>query len=154
WSVTLDGQAYNPGSSTTGPSLVFTPAARGVYAVTLSVTDAVGGSGSGQTSFLVSSSTPAATIIARVAGQEGVPINVSSVVGDPTLALPLVYDWTVQKNGNTFTASAPGNTDNTFVFTPDDEGNYQVSLTITDANGHVGSANPVTIVVDDTLPTA
>ncbi len=151
WTVLLNGQPYDPGVASDGPTFSFTPSLAGVYAISLAVTDATGANGLGHASFLASSPTPSATIIAPLTGQEGVAINASSVIGDPNLAGPLTYDWSVLKNGTLF-ASQSG-LSNSFTFTPDDEGGYEIGLTITDSQGNSGSANPVTVAVGDTAPT-
>ncbi|MCI0681908.1 MAG: hypothetical protein L0Y71_07375 [Gemmataceae bacterium] len=69
---------------------------------------------------------------------EGVAVNLSSTVDAP-VGTP-VYTWTVLKDGGAFT-DAIGDLP-TFSFTPDDNGTYAVSLSVTD---------DVNTVVDDSV---
>ena len=58
------------------------------------------------------------------------------------------YDWQVTKDGSAY-ASGSGTT---LDFTPDDEGTYEVTLTVTDGDGGVGT-DTATIVVNNVAPT-
>jgi len=61
-------------------------------------------------------------------GQEGKPVALTAV----TNAVAPTYQWSVVKNGGN-TAYATGTTAN-FTFTPDDNGSFAVTLTVTDGN--------------------
>jgi Ca2+-binding RTX toxin-like protein len=147
WTVMLNGAPLPTGPSTNS-TFSFTPTAAGLYSVTLTVSSgfAVG----------------AATVNIQVAGLagvifgapptslEGIPIVLTNRFSDPNLFGALAYAWTVTKDGAPFAA---GNTA-VINFTPNDEGSYQVSLTVSDSHGDTAVAAPVTIPVVNANPTA
>ena len=72
---------------------------------------------------------PAAAITgAPTSSPEGTAITLGSTVTDPGTADTHSYAWSVTKNGNPYAAG----TDSAPSFTPDDNGTYVVSLTVTD----------------------
>src|SRR5204862_4808356 len=80
---------------------------------------------------------------------EGTSISLGSSVIDPGTADTFTYAWSVTQNGAPFAAG----TESTFSFTPDDNGSYAVTLTVTDDDGGVGSDSR-TIDVTNLAPTA
>ena len=128
WSVTKNGLAYAGG---TGTTFTFTPDDNGVYVVSLVVADD-DGSGSDTQVVTVTNVLPTAPIVgAPTSSPEGTAISLGTVVSDPGIADTHSYAWKVTKNGQAYSAG----TANTIVFTPDDNGIYEVSLTIMDDDG-------------------
>jgi hypothetical protein len=84
------------------------------------------------------------------AGFEGTPIALTSDVHDVGTLDTQTYAWSVTKNGAAFTTGTPV-TGTTFGFTPDDNGTYVVTLTVTDDDG-LSTAATTTIVVADVAP--
>lgn len=91
----------------------------------------------------------AAIIDAPVLTLEGTAINLDSWVSDPGAAdTSFTYAWSVKKDGSDYTS---GGTESKFSFTPNDNGSYEVSLSVTDDDGGVGTASK-TIKVDNVAP--
>ncbi len=79
---------------------------------------------------------------------EGTPINLTSEVNDPYVDEALTYAWEVKLNGSSIaTGTEPG-----FSFTTADEGMYEVSLTVSDDDGGMGTAELQTIEVVNVAP--
>jgi uncharacterized delta-60 repeat protein len=147
WSVTKNGTAYASGSVA---SFSFTPDDDGTYLVTLTVTDDDGGVGSDSHSIGVTNVAPTAAINgAPGSSPEGTGISLTSTVSDPGSADTFTYAWSVTRNGNPFASGSAAS----FSFTPDDNGSYIVTLTVTDDDGGTGSDSR-TIVVNNVDPTA
>lgn len=146
WSVTKDDNAYDAG---TGSSFSFTPDDNGTYVVMLTVTDNDGDSGSDSRTITVGNVAPTASITgAPETSPEGTKISLGSSVSDAGAADSLSYAWSVTKDGNAY-KDGDGTT---FCFTPDDNGSYVVSLTVTDDDG--GTATDTkTIAVTNVAPT-
>jgi hypothetical protein len=138
------------------PSFTFTPANEGNYTVTLQVTDVLGGSGSDQRTLAVRDVTPpnnvppTVKVIAPANAREGSPLTVTGSFTDPGGAadLPYKYTWTaINSNGvvigsrtgqiTSYPASGPASVPS-FTFTPANEGNYTVTLQVTDVLGGSG----------------
>jgi uncharacterized delta-60 repeat protein len=144
WSVTKDGSAYAAGAEA---NFSFTATDNGEYVVILTVTDDDGGAGSTSKTILINNVAPTATINAAPASaSEGSTINLSSAVSDPG-ADTFTYAWSVSKNGSAYATG----TAETFSFTPDDNGSYIVTLTVTDDDGGVGSDSR-TILINNVAP--
>ncbi len=80
---------------------------------------------------------------------EGAAVNLTSTVADPVGTV--TYAWTVTKDGNNF---ATGSTAD-FTFTPDDNGTYAVSLTVSDDSGlQALTDTSLTLTVENVPPTA
>ena len=154
WSVTLDGQPYAlpSGTATDAANFTFTPADAGVYGVALAVTDSAGGSGSATVSFAISGGTLSAAILG-VPGEspEGVPVRLSTEVNGDYVPGSLIYTWVVTKNGAAF-AGPLDDTTGLFVFTPDDEGDYLVALSVRDNRGQSSPVSDVPITVVHVSP--
>lgn len=106
--------------------------------------------GAGTLAVHVDNVDPTALILgATTPRPEGVSINLTGAAGDVTADAPtLVLGWTVTKDGNPY---ATGGNTAAFGFTPDDNGTYVVTLTVTDKDGGVGT-NVRTIVVTNQPP--
>jgi hypothetical protein len=105
---------------------------------------------------LVNNVAPTAAITGAPASghsPEGTAISLGSTVTDPSsadTAAGFTYTWKVNKNGNAFASGTSAG----FVFTPDDNGIYVVSLSATDKDGGTSSLAHTTITVDNVAPTA
>ncbi len=92
---------------------------------------------------------------APVSSPEGTPISVSATVVDPSTAITetFTYNWSVTKNALPY-ASALNSPLSTFMFTPDDNATYVVSLTVVDDDlGGPTAALDKTITVTNVAPT-
>ena len=78
---------------------------------------------------------------------EGTEISLSAEVTDPG-SDSFTYSWAVTKDGSSYDMG----TEQTFGFTPDDNGSYVVSLTVTDDDTGAGTATPVTLLVRNMVP--
>ena len=79
---------------------------------------------------------------------EGTPISVTGTFTDPGSADTHTRAWSVTKNGNPYaTGTGPS-----FSFTPNDNGTYVVTYTVTDDDGGVGTDSE-TITVTNVAPT-
>ena len=140
WSVTKDGNPFTLPSDVDAASrnFSFTPPDNGSYDISLDVTDKDGASAATVTRTVnVLNAAPWVSIIgAPQASDEGTQINLSASALDPGVNDTLTYAWSVTKNGNPYTL--PGGTvvdGSTFSFTPDDEGTFVASVTVTDNDG-------------------
>ncbi len=148
WSVSRNGQPFTlpAGTVTNAAGFTFTPPIGGQYAVSLVVTDAVGGVGSASTAFEVNDVNLSTSIVGNPPkAPAGQPITLASTVDGTGITGTLSYTWTVIKDGNPFSTTT--DTRGTFVFTPDTPATYSVSLTVSDSLGHTASATAVSIPV-------
>ena len=130
------------------PSLPHAYADNGTYTVTVTVTDKDSASHFDTFQVIVDNVAPSASIEgAPASSPEGTLIELTSVVTDPGTADTHTYEWSVTKNGNPYASG----TDADFSFTPNDNGSYVVSLTVTDDDGGVGS-DTATITVTNVAP--
>jgi Ca2+-binding RTX toxin-like protein len=94
-----------------------------------------GGGGAGQ---------PTATINgAPTSGAEGTAIGLTSTV-DAACGTIISYAWDVTKDGNPFNPGTPTN-GQTFSFTPDDNGNYVVTFTVTTSAGSDSDTQSISV---------
>jgi hypothetical protein len=153
WSVTQDGNPYPlpAGTVTDGPTFTFTPDDAGAYVVTLAVTDQEGETGTASTPVAVTSVPPVVSITGVPdSPPEGSPITLGTTVTEPTGLDPatnFTYSWTVVKDGDTGNPFAAG-TGPSVTFTPDDEGSYEVAVTVTDSDGGQATTSVTLDVVD------
>ena len=137
WQVTRGGEVYGSGE---GESFAFTPDDNGTYEVTLSATDDDGGSSSTSSVIEVSNAAPTAAITGLPeAAVEGSQITLGSELSDPGAADTHTLAWQVTRGGEVY-GSGEGES---FAFTPDDNGTYEVTLTATDDDGGLGSTTSV-----------
>ena len=85
-------------------------------------------------------------VTAPATSDEGTPISLTSTITDPGDET-FGYDWQVTKDGNPYTSGSGTTLD----FTPDDNGTYQVTLTVNDGDGGVGSDSATIVVGDGSL---
>src|SRR5439155_10276819 len=81
------------------------------------------------------------------AGGEGTTLYLTSSVFDPCVTDTFRYAWRVTKNGHDYASGS----DPALAFTPDDNGTYVVTLTVTDDDGGSG-ADQQTINIVNVAP--
>ena len=149
WSVTKNGAAYATGA---GASYTFTPNDNGTYVVTLSATDKDGGVGTTTDAITVLNVAPTAAIASPLTtSPEGTAITLTGSATDPSsadTAAGLTRAWSVTKNGSPFATGSGG----TLTFTPDDNGTFVATFTVTDKDGGVSTATDA-ITVTNVAPT-
>ena len=121
----------------------------GSYTVRGRIEDKDGGFSDYTTTLTITNVAPSVDIIgAPAAATEGDLISLSSLVLDPGALDTFTYAWNVTKDGVLYSSG----TDADFDFTPDDQGTYVVSLTVTDDDGGIGVAGARTITVANADP--
>src|SRR5262249_41694055 len=128
----------------TSAAVSFTPVDNGSFTVTLVVTST--GTGKVFTAtrqLFVANVAPTALINEGSTHPEGATITLTSTVSDPSSQDTLTYLWqVVASNGQII----PDGHATTFSFSPNDNGSYDVTLTVTDDDGGVTTAlDPITV---------
>jgi Ca2+-binding RTX toxin-like protein len=114
----------------------------GVYLLAVQVDDGYGGVEQGEATLTVENVAPEVEIevledsSGGSAETEGTPISLESIVADPGSADTHSYLWNVTKDGEAYQSGEAETLD----FTPDDDGSYEVTLTVTDDDGGTGVA--------------
>ncbi len=133
---------------------VFTPEDNGVYLVTLTVTDLAHGNAVyvDHKQLKVANVAPHTVAIlgAPTSPIEGSSLTLTSSVIDPGLSEALVYAWSVTKDNQPYTVSNAANS--SLTWTPSDNGVYVVRLSVTDKDGAMASASPLTLTVVNAAP--
>jgi ELWxxDGT repeat protein len=155
WTATVDyGDGTGPQPLALGSNNTFnlqhTYEDDGSDAITVTVANALGRSGSATLPVTVLNVPPTAAIVnAPATSPEGTPIVLSGSATDPSafdVTAGFTYAWSVTKDGQPF---ATGSGD-TLTFTPNDEGEFVVTLTAFDEDGSastpVSQEIPVTTV--------
>ena len=119
------------------------------YPITVTLFDDDGGEATATTSVAVLNVAPTVSFpSAPTTGLEGTEITIVPLVIDPGTTDVLTYDWLAAKDGVPFAAAVTPE----FNFTPDDNGSYEVQLTVTDDDNGSGTATPITIAVSNVAP--
>lgn len=141
-----EGATINPQTG----AISFTPSDQGTFKVRVVAHDLAGMTDSQEVLITVLNVDPTVAILGAPASSiEGTAISMTSSANDAAGANdPLSYAWTVTKNGLSYAA---GTTD-TINFTPNDNGSYLVSLTVSDGDGG-SSTDSKTIQVTNANPT-
>jgi hypothetical protein len=148
WSVTKGGVGYTTG---TGSSFSLTPNDNGSYVVILTAADKDGATSTASKTITVTNVVPTVAITGAPAeGPEGTAVNLASSVVDPGSLDTFTYAWAVTKNGVAYKSGVAS----TFTFTPNDNGTFVVTLTVTDKDGSAATAASKTVVVSNANPTA
>ncbi|MDB5323387.1 MAG: hypothetical protein JWN40_5018 [Phycisphaerales bacterium] len=148
WSATKGGVAYTTG---TGASFSLTPNDNATYVVTLTVTDKDGSIGTTNKTITVTNVAPTVAVTgAPSESPEGTAVNLASSAVDPGALDTFTYAWAVTKNGVAYKSGVAS----TFTFTPNDNGTFVVTLTVTDKDGSATTAASKTVVVSNANPTA
>jgi hypothetical protein len=156
--IDLDGFVFDPGTldqhtlswrvfrggaefaSGTGADIVFTPDDEGDYVVELTATDVNDPKSVGKTTrgFTVLNADPVVFLTGApdFPVPEGTAITLGMDLVDPGFADTHTLAWTVTRGGLVLATGAG----DSFTFTPDDDGSYDVLLTATDNDGGVGTA--------------
>ncbi|MFN2547890.1 MAG: PKD domain-containing protein [Myxococcales bacterium] len=157
WTVSVDwGDKSSSSFPATLPGLLsanHTYQDDGTYLVAVSVVDNSGATGKASFEVSVANLAPIAGIQgARSSSLEGTALSLTAAVSDPgpaDTATGFLYSWSVTRNGIAFVTGDAA----AFGLTPDDDGVYVVTLTVTDKDGSSGSDSK-TISVTDVAPTA
>ncbi|MBI4326904.1 MAG: PKD domain-containing protein, partial [Chloroflexi bacterium] len=150
---TLLWQVRNSGgqviASNTSRELIFTPIDNGAYTATFTVTDDDGGTGSDQVLVTVRNVAPLVTAGQPQTIAEGSPVLLRGSFTDPGSADTHLVQWRVTASNGQF---IPAGNAADFQFTPNDNGTYLASFTVTDDDGGRATAD-VMVVVNNVLPT-
>src|SRR5207249_1539740 len=125
----------------------FTPNDNGTYTATFTVTDDDGGVGSSSVVVTANNVAPTANAGANKTVNEGSAVSLAGTFSDPG-ADTWTYNWHVDSSNGQVVADGSGQN---FSFTPNDNGTYTATFTVTDDDAGVGSSS---VVVADTLPTS
>jgi len=121
----------------------------GSQTVWVKVTDRAGRTDTEPATVNVLNVAPTAVINgAPATGAEGTAINLTSTVTDPGIADTFTYAWEVKKNGSYYASGANAG----FSFTPDDNGAYAVTLSVTDDDGGIGTPVSQAIAITNVAP--
>lgn len=159
WTATVDyGDGTGPQALPLGLDHTFNLSHQyldsGSFVITVSVTGANVLSGTATLGVTVGNLAPSAAIAdAPASSPEGTPIRLTASVTDPSpsdTAAGFTDVWTVTRNG----ASYRSGSGTSFVFTPDDNGVYVVTLTAQDKDHSISTPATQTIVVTNVAPSA
>jgi Ca2+-binding RTX toxin-like protein len=146
----LNGVPVAPNA--TNPKLLTFPVnAAGTYVISVAVTDDNGGVSTLSYAVIASGGLPNATIAVDNTGEEGSAIGASASLADILAQDTLTFAWTVTKNG-AYYDGATGVARPNFEFTPNDNGEYVISLTVTTVTGVAVPAPPRSVFVANLAP--
>ena len=149
WQVSADnGQVIKNGR---GQDFSFTPRDNGLYTATFTVADNQGGQHSDTLTVTVNNVAPTADAGGDRTVREGDRVRLEGLFTDPGTADNHTFLWQVSAaNGQVVADGVERN----FAFTPEDNGEYAVTFTVTDAEGAEMTSNTVIVTVDNAAPTA
>ncbi len=138
WDIT--DASNNTVASGTGSSPSWTPADDGSYTLSAVVIDPQNATGTNSLSLSISNVAPTLSISGSATGDEGSSNSYALLGADAGSvdANNLSYAWTITDSSNATVAS--GNGDG-LAWTPDDDGSYTLSATVTDPQGATGSSS-------------
>lgn len=158
WRVEKNGVAWTlpQGTNVSGTTFDFKPTDEGTYIVGCLITDDEGAAYIASTSALVVlNANPTATVTGGEDADEGDEQSFSVDADDAGVSDKLSYAWTVTHDNYTY--EMPDNTStnkDTFAFTPEDNGVYVVTVTVTDGDGGTVSESASSFTVANVDPTA
>jgi hypothetical protein len=132
----------------TGKTFNYVPADNGMFTVELTVTDDDGGAAVDTAILTVADVAPSMTL-SNLSANEGQALVITPTVTDPGSADTLTYQWTVTSNNG---QSVPSATTKSLSFTPRDNGQYALVLTVTDDDGAATSVTRF-VTVANVAPT-
>ena len=144
--------------SGSGPTITFTPEMIGIYDFSVMVLDSFGGTDTIEFSITVREVPELVIDILGVPeaddddnhGYEGDYIPLEAVIDDADPELRYTYEWSVTRPG--VSGAEPGRSeDEVFYFFPEDEGTYNVLLTVTNNFGD-SKTSSTSFVIGDTAP--
>jgi uncharacterized delta-60 repeat protein len=145
--VASNGQVIADGSA---QGFSFTPNDNGTYTVTFTATDKDGGVGSDVVVVNVNNVAPSGNAGADQSANEGLLVTLGGTFADPGAADTQTFNWHVVSSNGQVIADGSGQG---FSFTPNDNGTYTATFTVTDKDGGVGS-DVVVVNVSNVAPTA
>ncbi|MDB5324710.1 MAG: non-specific endonuclease, partial [Phycisphaerales bacterium] len=155
WTITKGGSTYTPPSGTVlnNANLSFVPTDNGSYVATVVVTDDdTGTATASSTTILVINADPVATITGAPASSlEGSELNLNASVADDGVDDTHTYDWTVTKDSVPVDLTGIISDAAAFTYTPADNGDYVISLTVTD-NDNGTSVTSANLTVTNVAP--
>lgn len=157
WSLTRDGNPVDlTGSTTDEPTFTYTPDDEGTYIATVIVTDDDAEAGQHESDPVVVSNVAPTPVIhdAPETSPEATQLDLTSGVSDPGANDTFSYAWSVTKNGEVYDLGGITLDGANFSFTPDDNGDYVIRLTVTDNDGDSTTVETGTISVTNVAPTA
>ncbi len=147
WDLDYDGTTFDVDTTGQQPQMTFSDdfAAR---TIALRVTDTDGVPDVQPSSLEVTNVAPTVVIFASLQPVlEGTPVTMTSSMVDPGSADTHTYGWVVERNGAFYTAMSGAD----LAFTPEDNGTYTATLTVTDDDDGVGT-NEVFFAVTNAAP--
>ena len=150
WDLNYDGIMLEVDAVGIQPSVVFADNFTGTIA--LRVTDSHGLSSMDLASAVITNANPTPSIVSiSTTLVEGTQIDVTGSATDPAGSNDmLTFTYAVFKNGSATAFASVSDTDLTaFSFTPDENGSYQILLTVSDEDGGEGTTTANIIVTDD-----
>lgn len=156
WTLTRDGSPVDlTGITSDQASFTYTPSDNATYVATVLVTDDDGGDVTVQSDPVVVGNVAPTPTIDNVpqTSPEATQIGVSSTVTDPGSLDTHTYAWSVTKNNVAYDLTGLTVDQQTFSFTPDDDGEYVISLTVTDNDGGTNTVESGAITVTNVSPT-
>jgi PKD repeat protein len=158
WTVTKNGSAYDlTGITTNAANFAFNPSDNGAYVATVTVTDKDGGTATATASFTVVNVAPSVTlsVAPSTSEVEGTAITVSTNVTDVAGDTTYTYAWSVTKDMGAYTLPNSVATDGaSLTFTPRDNGNYLVTVVVTDDDGGARTITSSAITITNAAPVA
>jgi hypothetical protein len=122
----------------------------GTYLVTVTLTDALGGTDSASLEISVANAAPTASAAATGSGFENAPVTLTGTFGDAGTADTHTFLWhVVASNGQV----VPDGTGQDFSFIPLDDGTYTITFHVTDDDSGVGTAS-VVVTIENVAPNA
>ncbi|MFO0849595.1 MAG: PKD domain-containing protein [Gemmataceae bacterium] len=151
WTIT-DTNTGRVALDAVGPAVTFTPDTGGTFVATLTAADDDGGVSETSVTLDVQSLTRAVALTVPAGPlPEGSPVALTAALDPPAGGVGMRYGWEVRLGGELvafadtgdFTADPPA-----FAFTPADDGRYEVTLTVTGADGSTGAGTAVADVAN------
>lgn len=151
WKLTTGTVTYATASTSI---YAFNPNDNGTYVATLSVTDKDNGVGTATKTIIVNNVNPTATIAPTPSSVvEGTSVSLSASQTDPgSLDAPFTYAWNVAR-GTITNYATQTSTSSAFNFTPNDQGNYVVTLVVRDKDNGASATVTRTITGVNAAPT-